>query len=140
MRSIKWFIFLVRRNQNNTPLYLQFGGKKLMKLCETCWIGRHGAVLQFTIDLPGIVEVLDKVLERKNKDTVSKFAHKDNYSSISNPLFLRPSFIYPSPSNYYFSHILPNYYFFFYINFLDRPLFCDTCGFSTPSILLHSFV
>lgn len=65
------YFFQAKKPKRHATL-LQFLGKKLVKLCETRWIERHDAVLQFITDLPEIIEVLEKVSEWKLRETASK--------------------------------------------------------------------
>lgn len=59
------------RPKRNTVL-AQFLGKKIVQLCETRWVQRHDAVLQFKVNLPEIVEALTKIGEWKNRITAVK--------------------------------------------------------------------
>ena len=70
MREVTLF-FKVSRPKRNTAL-AHFLGKKLVQLCETRWVERHDAVLQFTVSLPEIVEALMKISQWKNKETAGK--------------------------------------------------------------------
>lgn len=47
-------------------------GRNLVQLCETRWIKRHDSVLQFTSDLPKIVEAMDRVSKWKDRNTAGQ--------------------------------------------------------------------
>jgi len=47
-------------------------GEKIVQLCETRWVERHDAVLQFVAKLPLIIEALSKISEWKNRETAGK--------------------------------------------------------------------
>lgn len=70
IREVTLF-FKISRPKRNTEL-AKFLGKKLVQLCETRWVERHDAVLQFIVSLPDIIEALTKISQWKNKDTAGK--------------------------------------------------------------------
>lgn len=53
---------------------LQFLGTKLSHLSDTRWVERHDGVLQFTVDLPEIIEALEKISGWRDKFVAGKAA------------------------------------------------------------------
>lgn len=64
--------FFHNSHPKRNVILAQFLGKKLKMLCETRWVERHDGVLQFTTNLPEIIQGLERVSEWKNKETAGK--------------------------------------------------------------------
>lgn len=62
-------------------------GRRLARLCETRWLERHGAVLQFTQDLPDTIEALRKISQWKNP-SISKSKATVFISALCSSQFL----------------------------------------------------